>query len=486
MQYKINGYQPEKLFHFFEDISAIPRGSGNEKAVSDYIVKFAADRGLRAVQDEAYNVIVYKDGSKGAEDKPPVILQGHIDMVDEKVAGSDHDFEKDGIDIQVKDGWATANGTPLGADDGSGAALILYLLDDDTQAHPPIEAVFTTGEEIGFVGASQLDFSLLKARRMINIDSEDEGIATVSCAGGMEFHFTRKFERITRSGYGVSVRISGLSGGHSGTDIDLGRTNAIKLAGRAMNSLPDGGLVADFNGGTKDNAIPREASFTVLYPTEEEAEKASAVLQEQSTVYDAEILPIEPGFLFQTSIAKMEEAEVLPENVGRDLLYAVRLSPNGVQHRDPEMDNAIDTSLNLGVVRVGEDSIRFTFAPRSSVDSLQEDTVSRLQLCAEAFHFNWDISGRYPGWEKKEDSVLRETFEESYNDLFQEELQIEGIHAGLECGLFAQNLEGLDAISVGPTLRGVHTPDEAFDLVSCEKVCRLISEVLARLSNEQN
>lgn len=182
----------------------------------------------------------------------------------------------------------------------------------------------------------------------------------------------------------------------------------------------------------------------------------------------------------------MEEAEVLPENVGRDLLYAVRLSPNGVQHRDPEMDNAIDTSLNLGVVRVGEDSIRFTFAPRSSVDSLQEDTVSRLQLCAEAFHFNWDISGRYPGWEKKEDSVLRETFEESYNDLFQEELQIEGIHAGLECGLFAQNLEGLDAISVGPTLRGVHTPDEAFDLVSCEKVCRLISEVLARLSNEQN
>lgn len=485
MEYKINGYEPEKLFHFFEDISAIPRGSNNEKGISDYIVTFAKDRGLKVYQDQANNVIVYKNGSKGAEDKPPVILQGHIDMVDEKVAGSTHDFTKEGIDIRVKDGWATANGTTLGADDGSGAALVMYMLDDETQEHPPLEAVFTTGEEIGFVGASQLDFSRLSARRMINIDSENEGVATVSCAGGMELHYTKEFERETVSGTAITVHISGLPGGHSGTDIDLGRTNAIKLAARALQSVIDYGHVAAFNGGTKDNAIPREASFTVVFSEKKEAVKAEETLKNLGETFKAEISSYEPGFTYTVKSEKRYNVEVLPKDVALDLLCAIRLSPNGVMQRDPSMDNTILTSLNLGIVRVDENQMKFTFAPRSSVDSLQDDTVALLELAAKAFGFKTDITGRYPGWERKEDSVLRDVFASAYQDLFHADLKIEGIHAGLECGLFAQNLPGLDAISIGPTLTGVHTPDEAFDLKSNQKIYQLLSEVLTRLAHEE-
>lgn len=485
MEYKINGYEPEKLFHFFEDISAIPRGSNNEKGISDYIVRFAEERGLKVYQDAANNVIVYKSGSKGAENKPPVILQGHIDMVDEKVAGSTHDFTKEGIDIQVKDGWATANGTTLGADDGSGAALVMYMLDDETQEHPPLEAVFTTGEEIGFVGASQLDFSRLSARRMINIDSENEGVATVSCAGGMELHYTKEFERETVSGTAITVHITGLPGGHSGTDIDLGRTNAIKLAARALQSVIDYGHVAAFAGGTKDNAIPREASFTVVFSEKKEAKQAEETLKQLGETFKAEISSYEPGFTYTVKSEKRYNVEVLPKDAAFDLLCAIRLSPNGVMQRDPSMDNTILTSLNLGIVKVDENQIKFTFAPRSSVDSLQDDTVALLELAAKAFGFKTDITGRYPGWEKKEDSVLRDVFTSAYQDLFHTDLKIEGIHAGLECGLFAQNLPGLDAISIGPTLKGVHTPDEAFDLKSNQKIYQLLSEVLTRLAHEE-
>ena len=234
MTYTITGYQPERLFHFFEEISAIPRGSSNEKGISDYLVEFAKARGLWCHQDELYNVVIKKPASAGAEDKPAVMLQGHLDMVCEKLAGVAHDFEKDGIDLIVQDGVVTANGTTLGGDNGAAVALMMTVLDDDSLTHPALECVFTTQEETGLTGASGLDKSLISARTMINLDSEEEGIATVSCAGGMRFTMTRPVTRRSVSGKLLRVSVAGLLGGHSGTDIDKERQNGIILLARLV------------------------------------------------------------------------------------------------------------------------------------------------------------------------------------------------------------------------------------------------------------
>ena len=298
MEYKITGYKPEKLFHFFEEISAIPRGSGNEKGISDYLVKFAQERGLWVHQDEAHNVIIKKEGSKGAEDKAPVMLQGHLDMVCDKRAGVEHDFEKDGIELVVKDGVLSANGTTLGADNGAAVALMMMVLDDEELKHPPVECVFTTEEEVGLNGAQALDKSLISARTMINMDSEEEGVATISCAGGLRIQFTRPVKREAAEGTLVSLKIEGLLGGHSGMDISKERQNANLLMARMVDRLmknTDGKLVS-FAGGTKDNAITRECEASMIYADKAEAEKAEKIACALAQDLSDEITTYEPDF----------------------------------------------------------------------------------------------------------------------------------------------------------------------------------------------
>ena len=276
MEYRIKGLQPEALFRFFEDISAIPRGSHNEKAISDYLVSFAKERGLWVNQDAANNVIIKKPASAGAENTAPVMLQGHLDMVCEKLAGVEHDFETEGLDLIVEDGVLRANGTTLGGDNGAAVALMMTVLDDDTLRHPPLECVFTVCEEVGLDGAKALDKSQLDSRTMINLDSEEEGVATVSCAGGMRYALVRPAQREEAHGFPVSLEIRGLLGGHSGSDIHKERRNGVKLMARVLRHLTAGKdcrLMA-FDGGSKDNAIPRECSASVLYLNREEAQKA--------------------------------------------------------------------------------------------------------------------------------------------------------------------------------------------------------------------
>lgn len=487
MSYKIHGYRPEKLFQNFEDFSAVPRGSGFEKDASDFLVRFAENLGLEVSQDQYWNVLVKKPGSAGAENKPPVILQGHIDMVCEKVHGCNHDFHKEGIDMYVtEDGWLTANGTTLGGDDGIADAIMMTLLEDDSLQHPPLECVFTVDEEVGLLGAEKLDYSKLSGRRMINLDSEDEGIVTVSCAGGMDYKLLKKLVREDVSGYQVTILIKGLLGGHSGTDIDLGRTNADKLLARALHKVlqdPDARIV-NFNGGTKDNAIPREAEAELLFPTEEKAKAAEEILKALSETFYSEIHNVEPDIEAVITAPEAVTARALTRKDSEDLVNAVLLSPNGVRHRDPNMDNFVLTSLNLGVLKTEEDLATIWFAPRSSVDSLQEETLDLLQLTADLFGFETTISGAYPGWEKVEGSPLVDTMVESWQALYNEPLKVEGIHAGLECGLFYANLPGLDPVSIGPTMRGVHTPDEKMDLASCEKIYAFVVDTLARLAKE--
>lgn len=482
MTYKITGYQPERLFHFFEDISAIPRGSSNEKAVSDYLVAFAKERSLWYHQDALHNVIIKKPASAGAEDKPAVMLQGHLDMVCEKLAGVDHDFEKDGIDLIVKDGVLTANGTTLGGDNGAAVALMLAVLDDDTLAHPALECVFTTQEETGLTGAAGLDKSLISARTMINLDSEEEGIATVSCAGGMRFTMTRPITRHTASGKLLTIDVSGLLGGHSGTDINKERQNGIILLARLINRVlhETGAQLASFAGGSKDNAIPREVC-AVLVCSDADIEKAQSIAEAMAADFAAELVPFEPDFKCTIS-AQDGAAEVLSEADAKAFISAICLAPNGVRRRNLKQDGFVVTSLNLGVARMDDTTASLVFAPRSSVASLQNYTTDCLYLLAETFGFDCDIAGAYPGWSFAEESPIRDTFIASYRELFDADLKIEAIHAGLECGLFSDALPGLDAIAVGPTIRGCHTPDEYLPLDSFERFYSLLTDVLSRLA----
>ena len=483
MDYKITGYKPEKLFHFFEDISAIPRGSANEKAISDYLVALAEERNLWYHRDALFNVIIKKPASAGAKEKPAVMLQGHTDMVCEKLAGVAHDFTTDPLDLIIKDGVLSANGTTLGGDNGAAVACMLAILDDDTLTHPALECVFTTQEEIGLNGAEALDKSLLSARTMINLDSEDEGVATVSCAGGLRFALTRPITRSKKEGMLLHLEATGLLGGHSGTDINKEHQNANLLMARMINHLfhNTDALLVDFNGGTKDNAIPRETSATLFYSDEVAAKNAENLALALSADFSSEICPYEPAFQFLVS-TENGTADVISAEDGKAFITAMCLAPNGVQFRNMNLDGFTVTSLNLGIAATDETSASLVFAPRSSVATLMSALKEKLCLLAETFGFEVSMHGEYPGWSFAEVSPIRDVFVQSYKELFHDDLKIEAIHAGLECGLFSDAIPGLDAIAVGPTIRGCHTPDEHLPLDSFERFYELLTDVLKKLA----
>lgn len=488
MNYKIRGYKPEKLFHCFEEISAIPRGSGNEKAISDYLVRFAEERGLEVYQDDSFNVLIRKDACGGAVSKTPVMLQGHLDMVCDSLAGTEHDFEKEGINLVLNDGVLSADGTTLGADNGAAVALMMAVLDDDSLTHPPLECVFTTEEEIGLNGASAFDKSKIHSRILINLDSEDEGVATVSCAGGMRIDLTRRVTRVNASGMVLRLEVSGLMGGHSGMDINKERQNADLIMARMAEELIEktGAGLVSLCGGTKDNAIPRECEAVLLCENAEEAEAARKEAVKFAEVLTEELRPYEPGIVIKIDTEERQEVSVLSKEDAKALTGALRLIPNGVLRADYKPGGFVIASVNLGIVRTEEDRIVIASAPRSSVASLQEDTKNRFKTLAGTFGFEIGFRGEYPGWSYQENSLIRRVFQESYRGLFQEELKIEEIHAGLECGLFVDAIPGMDAISVGPTIRNVHTPDEEMPLDSMERFWQLLEDVLRQLGNMDN
>ena len=479
MDYKITGYEPAQLFHFFEEVSAIPRGSGNEKGISDFLVAFAKERGLDVYQDEVYNVIIRKPASAGAENAPTVMLQGHIDMVCDKLGSVEHDFTTDGIDLVVKDGVLTANGTTLGADNGIAVALMLTVLNDDSIAHPALECVFTTDEETGLVGAETLDKSQISARTMINLDSEEEGVATVSCAGGVVVTYTCPIAREHKTGSTLTLDISGLLGGHSGSDIHLERGNG-NLIDRLM--VAGEPAIVSFNGGTKDNAINRECKAVLVYADHAAAEAAAQIAKDIIADVTAELEVFDPGFTCTVEIADDAEVEAMDQKSALALIRALRLAPNGVIRRNVATDGSVEVSSNIGVVAVTDDQIKILLSPRSSIKSLQDDVKDRIATLAEVLGFDVIFEYEYPGWSYVEHSPVREVFQESYRELFGTELRIESIHAGLECGLFADALPGLDAIAVGPQLYDVHTPDEHMELASFERFYVLLVDALRRLA----
>ena len=481
----IKDCQPASMFRYFEQISAIPRGSGNEKAVSDFLCRFARKKGLDCYQDDLYNVIIKKPGSAGAKSQPSVMLQGHLDMVCEKNGDCPHDFEHDGLQLLVKDGFLSAKDTTLGGDNGIAVALMMALLDDDTLVHPPLECVFTVQEEVGLIGATSLDGSLLSAKTMINLDSEEEGVATVSCAGGLRMQFDRQAKWQSSTGKsGLLIKISGLPGGHSGIDIDKERTNANKLMGRVLASFPDPFDIAYMKGGNKDNAIPREAEALIAFDSKDAENRAEHVLDSMLVDLSTEICPAEPEFALKWEAALLP-ARLMDRDTTAALVQLLYLSPNGVLSRNRKQGGFVVTSSNLGVVRMTESGVQAVFSPRSSSASLQAEIKQRFSMLGKLLGFTVSCHGEYPGWDYAEHSAVRDYLERRYQALFGKKLKIEAIHAGLECGLFQAKLSNLDAIAIGPTILGCHTPQERLDLASCERTWLLVVDVLQRMAEQR-
>ncbi len=474
---KFGEIQPREVFRYFEELSAIPRGSGDREKISDYCLAFAREHGLKAERDSAFNIIIYKDGTVGYETAEPVILQGHLDMVCQKEENCPIDFEKDGLDLYRDGDFIRAKGTTLGGDNGIAVAMMLAILASNTVSHPPLEAVFTTDEEVGMLGAMELDMTKLKGRKMINMDSEEEDVLTVSCAGGSEISVEIPLYREEKNGTAVRVSVKGLKGGHSGVEIDKGRVNANGLLARILqhtkNMMPFSMLGID--GGDKSNAIPRSATATLV------VEDADAFLQEvcsYGAIVKQEIAAREPEFLLETEVLpEVSGKTILPELTDK-LLYLLLCAPNGIMEMSVEIPNLVETSLNLGVLKTEAETTTLCFALRSNKQSALNALEEKLLAFASCVECKTNLYGQYPPWEFKRDSAMQSLYRKAYQKRFGKEPKVEAIHAGLECGVFSAALSGMDCISVGPNLYDVHTTDERMSISSVERIYDVILDVL--------
>ena len=476
---KLKGLKPEAVFAYFEQICAVPHGSGNTKLISDYLVSFARQQGLKYIQDTLNNVIIFCPGTCGMEDHTPVILQGHMDMVCEKDESCPVDMEKEGLDVATDGDWVYANGTTLGGDDGIAVAYALALAADKTIAHPPLEIVITVDEETGMYGAAGIDLSILKSRTLINIDSEDEGIFTVSCAGGARGSIHLPVDRRAVYGPCVKLTVEGLQGGHSGVEIHKNRANANKVMGQFLSRVQElmPVCITGLTGGAKDNAIPRACQVTLvamgigLERINDIAENLQKEIRAQFDEPDAIVRGDDVDALGGNALSTADSAKVIA---------LLNDAPNGVQVWSKDIEGLVQTSLNLGILELQE-QLRMTFAVRSSVNQEKRELLDQLKALAEQYGAQYCETGNYPAWEYKQESHLRDTMVATYRQMFDKDPQVVAIHAGLECGLLSEKLPGLDCVSMGPDMKDIHTSREKLSVPSVERTWNFLLEVLKNL-----
>lgn len=471
------GFEPAIPLSFFEEISAIPRASGHEERIAAYLCEFAKARGLEYKTDDAKNVYIVKPATSGMEDKPAVALQGHTDMVCEKNNDCAHDFDNEGIELQVKNGWLTANGTTLGADDGAAVAIMMALLDSKDIAHPRLECVFTADEEMGMGGAKGFDFKQLTSRRMINLDSEEEGIVTVSCAGGVRSHLGFDFERVPTKGKLLKITLSGLAGGHSGADIHTGRQNAAKLLSAILCDLYSVSVfdLISFDSGSKDNAIPREAEAVIATVDPELATERILAYEKKIRI---RLCKEDKKFKLRVGKGKDIYAGMLTLRDTSRVISALTLCHNGVRSMSNKVDGLVEASSNLGIVATGESRIDMTVLSRSCDDNIIDEMILVFDRLAKVTEADVEHTDRYPGWVYTGASKLCDDYCRVYKELTGKDAKIMAIHAGLECGLIRHELPDLDVISIGPDMTNIHTPDEAMELASFERTYNLVVELL--------
>lgn len=476
---KLAGLEPAAVFSYFEEICSIPHGSRNTKSISDYLVSFAKEHGIRYEQDELNNVLMYQGGTCGYEDHQPVILQGHMDMVCEKDADCLIDMDTQGLDVDHDGTDIFAHGTTLGGDDGIAVAFIMALLADKTIPHPPLEVIITVDEEIGMEGAAGVDLSRFKSRTMVNLDSEDEGIFTVSCAGGARGTIHIPVERRVVYGPCVKLTVEGLTGGHSGVEIHKNRANANKVMGeflgRVQKLMPL--CITKLQGGAKDNAIPRSCQATLIplgINIERINDIAQQLQQEIRAQYD------EPNAIVRGDDVDALGGNALTTECSAKVIALLNAAPNGVQAMSQDIEGLVQTSLNLGVLKL-DDELTMTFAVRSSVNAEKRELLKKLSDLADFYEGSYSEMGDYPAWEYKKESVLRDVMVDAFTRLYGKAPEVVAIHAGLECGLLSEKLPGLDCVSIGPDMHDIHTSRERLDIASTRRTWQLLLEVLENL-----
>ena len=477
---RLAGLEPASVFGYFEKICSIPHGSGNTKAISDYLVSFAKEHGLAYIQDELNNVLMFQNGTPGYEDHEPVILQGHMDMVCEKSPDCSIDFAVDGLDVTHDDTCVFANGTTLGGDDGIAVAYCLALLSDPTIPHPPLEIIITVDEETGMYGADGVDLSMFKGKRMINLDSEDEGIFTVSCAGGARAGIRLPLSRHAVYGPCIKLTVDGLVGGHSGMEIDKNRANANKVMGMFLDEIKKRMplCLTAIGGGSKDNAITRSctASLVAMGMELEQINDIAASLQEKIRAEYAE-----PNAVISADNIDALGGNALSTQDTDKIIGLLCAAPNGVQAMCADMPDLVQTSLNMGIVKMDADSFTMTFSVRSSVNQEKVDLLKKLEDLAGMYGAEFSSTGDYPAWEYRAESVLRDTMVAQYRQMYGQDPQVVSIHAGLECGLLGQKIDGLDAVSIGPQMHDIHTNRERLEIDSTRRVWEFLLAVLKAL-----
>lgn len=476
----LNQLEPKKVFQFFEEICKIPHGSGNLGEICEYCVHFAEERGLKVMRDDADNIIIWKEASPGYEGKEPVILQGHLDMVCEKTAESNHDFKKDALQLYVEDGFVKAKNTTLGGDDGIALGMILALLDENDVPHPPIEAVFTADEETGMGGAKALNLQLLKGRKLINIDSEEEGVLTVGCAGGVSCHTSFPMDFSGRQGNVFQVVICGLKGGHSGSEIDRQRANALKLVGRFLYETMQSTKIflIDAKGGGKENVIASRAEIVVMA---EDPDVFKDTADRMYSIWKEEYAEEEPGLMVQIENQGYITANTISEDMTEKIVYYLMAAPDGPMGYNRSLPGQVETSLNHGIMAVRDGYLTIDTLVRSSVGSKKMELAKRLEILSKLCGATFLADNEYPGWAYKKQSSLRNLMVKTYCELFGTDPKVLTIHAGLECGLFMDKKKDLDCVSFGPDILDIHSVKERLSIESVERSYRYLKAVLVSL-----
>ena len=477
----LENLQPREVFTRFEELCNIPHGSGNLQQISDHIVSFARERGLEVTQDSELNVIIKAPGTAGYEDKEPVILQGHMDMVAVKNDDCDIDMKTEGLRVTTDGEYVWAEGTSLGGDDGIAVAYCLALLDSKDIPHPPLEVVITTNEETGMYGAAAIDLSGLKGKKMINIDNEEEGVFITSCAGGARVYSKVTMTKESVTGALCKVSISGLLGGHSGEMIKYGRGNANIIAGRLLKNLSKATNVnlVSIGGGVADNAIPGTASLEFVVANDKVDEARNIVnntLAELKGELEGKDDNIDISF---DKISENEAVDAFSAASTESLAKMISIMPDGVQAMSAMVEGLVETSLNLGIIKTEGNLVTLEQSVRSSVESSKNVLIGKLLTIGELFGAEVTVSGQYPGWKYRQHSELRDHMVSVYEKMYGKKPLLQAIHAGLECGILSEKIDDLDCISIGPDMQDIHSASEKLSVKSASNVWEYLKAVLA-------
>lgn len=475
---------PKEVFYYFQKLASIPHGSGNTDRIAEFCMEFAQEHGLKARRDRANNVVIFAKGTPGYEQSEPVILQGHLDMVCEREADCGLDMEKEGLEVCTDGVTVWARGTTLGGDDGIAVAYILAILALDTIVHPPIEALLTSDEEIGMLGARALDVSDLTGKRLINIDSEEEGVLCVSCAGGVRAQCDIPFHKVSvdkAASCAYRIGVSGLLGGHSGMEIHKHRENAIKMLGNVLASANRACTISlvSATGGGKENAIPKAAEATVCLPLNQ-AHMLEHSVAEFLKLMHQELSTTEPELLITAKPVDMPEQCMDQESTKR-LIFALQQIPDGMQKMSPEIEGMVQTSLNMGTLLTEDNHVSLRYLIRSNTASGKQLVLEKVTAFTEYLGGTVMMQSDYPAWEYRVKSKLRETMIRTFEEVYRKAPEVTAIHAGLECGILAGKMMDIDMVSFGPTLSNVHTPKESMDVASVQRSWEYLLKVLENL-----